>query len=280
MKRNISGPIVLGSAAAREQKERARRWLTRIGVVISFLILVPLVLYLAISVSNLQNALHEAKEEQQNLVSQLQLTAKHSSVRRDIGKLLPAKVEFNNRKKQTLVLVTKVGDIRIVLRPDLSKESVEYINETAKTGCKRCNLYRAEKPGVLIQGALEGETADSSKVPRGECPVGYERIQNVCPEDDASCGCHGPVLSRGTVAWAAGLTGPDFFINCYPQLASWWGTIHTCFGEIQDDASFQVIEEIWRLPTHKIEVGFTHLNEPLSFQMIIEEALDLEIGQS
>ena len=275
--RNISGPIVLGSAAARERSQRARKWFLRLAATLSFMILVPVVVYLSVSVVQLKQALQNTRVEKQRLASQL-LTAKHRNVRRNIGKL-PAQIEYNtNHKKQTLVLTTKLGDIRIVLRPDLSKESVEYMHETVQTGCHRCHLYRAEQPGVL-QGVLEGAATNSSRVPRGECPAGHDHIQNSCPPEDASCGCHGPIMTRGMVAWAAGRSGPDFFINDYPQPSTWWGTVHTVFGEIQDDTSFAVIDEIWKLPTHKIDVGFTHLDELLPFQISIEQESSVEMDQ-
>jgi len=272
--RNISGPIVLGSAAARERSQRARKWFLRLAATLSFVVLVPVVVYLSVSVVQLRQALQNASVEKQRLASQL-LTAKHRNVRRNIGKL-PAQIEYNtnHHPKQTLVLTTKLGDVRIVLRPDLSKESVEYMHETVQTGCHRCHLYRAEQPGVL-QGVLEGETTNSSRdiIPRGKCPAGHDHIPNSCPSpEDASCGCHGPIMTRGMVAWAAGLTGPDFFINDYARPATWWGTVHTVFGEIQDDTSFAVIDEIWKLPTHKIDVGFTHLDELLPFKITIEQA--------
>lgn len=274
VKRNISGPISIGSYSARAgENELARRWLIRVGVVVTFFIL-PVVFYLAFSISSLQSELHNANESQQRLMTQLQ-TTKHSGIRRDTSQL-PAKAEF--QRKHILVLSTKLGEIRIVMRPDLSKESVQYIEETAISGCKRCNLYRAEAPGVL-QGAIEGLTTDASKTPRGACPAGYENFPNPCSDDEKkSCGCHGPVMTRGLVAWAAGLTGPDFFINDYPhERATWWGTTHTCFGEVQDEASFAVIDKIWELPTHKHENGLRNiLNELLEFSIRIEEVSVLE----
>jgi len=285
---------VLGSAAARlDQNETARLWLTRVSLVVVCLIS-PALAYLALSLVHLQTALADAQhqQQQQQLVSEL-ITVKRGSVRRarDMGKLLPPRpsdvaiIEFQqqqqgsssvHKKKQTLVLATRLGDIRIVLRPDLSPESVEYITETVRTGCQRCNLYRAERPGVL-QGRIVGAFTDAAQtVRKGPCPAGYETVPNHCPDYDASCGCHGPVMTRGLVAWAAGKTGPDFFVNDYVPTAHWWGTTHTCFGEIQDAASFAVVDEIWTLPTHKTPEGLTHLNDFLEFQIRIEEEDDDE----
>lgn len=35
------------------------------------------------------------------------------------------------------------------------------------------------------------------------------------------------MMTKGMVAWAAGDTGPDFFIDNYKRKADWWGTQHT-----------------------------------------------------
>jgi hypothetical protein len=34
-------------------------------------------------------------------------------------------------------------------------------------------------------------------------------------------------MTKGMVAWAAGESGPDFFMNNYKAKADWWGTQHT-----------------------------------------------------
>jgi hypothetical protein len=49
--------------------------------------------------------------------------------------------------KDTIILTTSEGSIKIVLRPDLSKESSDYIHAMAADAshCSPCNLYRAEK---------------------------------------------------------------------------------------------------------------------------------------
>jgi hypothetical protein len=133
-------------------------------------------------------------------------------------------------KKETLILKTKIGDVKIVLRPDLSKGSVDYIHRLIKASapdgsCPGCRLYRAEKPGIL-QGILRKDV-DANTV-RGSCPAEFEAVANDCPAWDKQCGCHGPVMTRGMVGWAAGTAGgQDFFIDNYPNPAKWWGTQHT-----------------------------------------------------
>jgi hypothetical protein len=133
-------------------------------------------------------------------------------------------------KAETLVLKTEIGSLRIALRPDLSPGSAEYIRRVlARAGqqgeCPGCRLYRAEKPGIL-QGILRKDV--EKNLVKGECPPGSEAVANDCPEWDKQCGCHGPVMTRGMVGWAAGTSGgPDFFINNYRKPADFWGTQHT-----------------------------------------------------
>ena len=116
-------------------------------------------------------------------------------------------------------------------RSDLSPESVDYIHRLVKhvsqpgQPCRNCRLYRAEKPGIL-QGILRHPNVAPSTT-LGSCPSGFDTVKNDCPKWDANCQCHGPVMTKGMVAWAAGKSGPDFFIDNYPSPAKWWGTQHT-----------------------------------------------------
>jgi hypothetical protein len=130
---------------------------------------------------------------------------------------------------ETLVLKTAEGNIKITLLPDLSKESIDYIRAMVAdaSNCSPCNLYRAEKPGIL-QGVLTNKEIPVPTV-KGTCPRGSEGVPNDCPDWDKTCGCHGPVMTKGMVAWAAGATGPDFFISHYEKPALFWGTQHTAW---------------------------------------------------
>ena len=138
----------------------------------------------------------------------------------------------SSHSKETLLLkTTSMGTLKIVLRPDLSPESVDYIHQLVKhvsqsnQPCRNCRLYRAEKPGIL-QGILRHPNVAPSTT-LGSCPSGFDTVKNDCPKWDANCQCHGPVMTKGMVAWAAGKSGPDFFIDNYPSPAKWWGTQHT-----------------------------------------------------
>lgn len=162
--------------------------------------------------------------------------------------------------------LTNVGILQIALRPEFSEESIEYIHKILEKGCLRCNFYRAEKPGIL-QGMIVNKKVHLP-TNRGHCPPGFENITNDCPEWDKNCACHGPVMERGYVAWAAGDTGPDFFINDYEEKALWWGTQHTVWGLIEDDESFKVLDKVWTLPA-KEEDGSTYLETVIQFDMEI-----------
>jgi cyclophilin family peptidyl-prolyl cis-trans isomerase len=165
---------------------------------------------------------------------------------------------------QTLLLtMPDLGQLKIVLRPEFSSESVQYVKDLIAHGCKRCKFYRAEEPGIL-QGIM-AHPSTPIVVNKGTCPAGYSKVNNDCPAWDQNCDCHGPVMERGMVGWAAGATGPDFFIDAYSQSATWWGTQHTVFGQIQDNESFRVIDTIWTLPVNKGDL--TYLKQDLHFTM-------------
>jgi len=116
-----------------------------------------------------------------------------------------------------LVLETELGSIRIILRPDLSPESVAYVHEVVRTdACSVCRFHRAEKPGIL-QGVIKSKTVPLP-TKKGSCPEDYDGDKE---------NCHGPIMERGMVGWAAGELGPDFFIDDYLRPAKFWETQHT-----------------------------------------------------
>ncbi len=252
----------------------------RIAMISCFLIILVYVIYY---LSRFHIFILDAKKEQQQLQSPLLIrknkepqnenlqiavnVAKNIIMRQTTGKA-NQQLEQLTDKKDILVVTTKVGEIRIMLRSDLSPESVSFVRQMATTpnACVRCNIYRAEKPGIL-QGIIANPKISLENIPKGKCPVGFENVPNACPEWDIACSCHGPIMTKGMVGWAAGATGPDFFIDTYERDAKWWGTQHTVFGEIQDSDSFQVINLIYNtLPTQD-QGGLTILKEPLKFTL-------------
>jgi len=168
-------------------------------------------------------------------------------------------------KKEKLLLSTKGhGDIHIVLRPDLSSESVAYIHEMASSKtCPNCNFYRADQR--ILQGIMKSPAVPKVET-KGNCPVEYRgKSQPVCPKHDPDCGCHGPTMTKGMVGWAGGGTGPDFFIDAFEKPAEFWGQEHTVWGEIQDAESLAVVDAIFKLPTHTD--GMVFLDEKISFEL-------------
>lgn len=118
--------------------------------------------------------------------------------------------------EDTLIISTKHGKMRVVMRPDLSPDSVAYIRALVDSGkCKRCNLYRAEKPGIL-QGIMQ-DPGVNVVVKKGKCPPEYKGVKQDCPAHDPECDCHGPIMTKGMVGWAGGDTGPDFFFDTYER---------------------------------------------------------------
>jgi cyclophilin family peptidyl-prolyl cis-trans isomerase len=252
------------------KSNKAREWVMRMALFSGLLFgLLFLVIYFRTLSAALQHESRPVSASSENAVQEDSQPLRADKV--DTAAKQEAPVIVSSDSEETLVLTTTMGEMRIVLRPDLSKESVQYVKKVVLyRDCPNCRFYRAEKPGIL-QGILKGPDVTLNEV-KGSCPPGYESVPNDCPEWDKSCGCHGPVMTRGMVGWAAGSTGPDFFIDAYQQPAKWWGTQHTVWGEIQDEATLEIIAQIWNLPTSE-EGGLTFLKEPIKFQkMRIETA--------
>eukprot|EP00551_Chaetoceros_affinis_P011566 CAMPEP_0203662310 /NCGR_PEP_ID=MMETSP0090-20130426/319_1 /ASSEMBLY_ACC=CAM_ASM_001088 /TAXON_ID=426623 /ORGANISM="Chaetoceros affinis, Strain CCMP159" /LENGTH=288 /DNA_ID=CAMNT_0050525075 /DNA_START=18 /DNA_END=884 /DNA_ORIENTATION=+ len=166
---------------------------------------------------------------------------------------------------KSITLKTTEGDIVINLRPDLSLPSVQYIQRLLDdpSPCTNCRFYRAEKPGIL-QGILVKKNVKPNKI-LGECPEEMKGKKHDCPPHDPNCGCHGPIMKKGMIAWAAGKGGPDFFIDSYERPAKWWNTDHTVFGEVADDESMGVVMSMYQLPATK--KSLTMLDVPVHFEI-------------
>lgn len=204
----------------------------------------------------------QAQEQQRNL------RANHPSLVLQVAEtaLKPKEADLN-----TLVLSTSHGDIKIALRPDLSPGSVSYIHRLAHTKlCRRCHFYRAEEEGGFLQGIIANKDVGFN-TEKGDCPESAIDVKNECPPWDQSCGCHGPVLKKGMVAWSEGKAGgPDFFINHYDGDATWWGSQHTTFGEIKDDQSMKLLETLFAQPRKAKHNGPTFFEEVIPFEVRLE----------
>ena len=102
---------------------------------------------------------------------------------------------------KSMTFKTSEGDIRIKLRPDLSLPSVQYIQKLLNdpSPCSNCRFYRAEKPGIL-QGILKKKNVPPNTI-LGDCPEGLVGKKHDCPAHDPNCGCHGPIMTKGMIAW-------------------------------------------------------------------------------
>lgn len=169
------------------------------------------------------------------------------------------------KEGKTVTLSTSQGDIIISLRPNLSPDSVKYIQALidSPAPCANCNFYRAEQRGIL-QGILEKDSVPPNLV-LGDCPLSpEEEAEMKKKEEDAMC--HGPEMTRGMVGWAAGEGGPDFFIDNYEKPADWWGHDHTVWGEIVDEKSLGVVDSFFDLPVH--EDVLMYLDDEVPIQLI------------
>lgn len=158
----------------------------------------------------------------------------------------------------TIILETSMGDIMIHTRPDLSRESVVYIQRLMNDPipCTNCKFYRAQDRGIL-QGVMKKKGIEAN-TKLGACP---REVDKTSTESE----CHGPIMTRGMVGWAGGDAGPDFFINNYLRRATWWDHQHTVFGEV-DPTSWGVVESFFDLPRHSIG-EMTFLDKPISFEI-------------
>jgi len=121
------------------------------------------------------------------------------------------------------------GDVRLRLRPDWHAESAAYVAALASSAdaCEdACEVYRVE-PGFLVQGTLRSEKVEGNAKTRD-----------------------GPrLMRRGDVGWAGEGPGPDFFVYLGARPAAHFGTKHTVFAEVADDASMATLERVVRAPS-------------------------------
>eukprot|EP00242_Pyramimonas_sp_CCMP2087_P014655 CAMPEP_0198202240 /NCGR_PEP_ID=MMETSP1445-20131203/5358_1 /TAXON_ID=36898 /ORGANISM="Pyramimonas sp., Strain CCMP2087" /LENGTH=226 /DNA_ID=CAMNT_0043873049 /DNA_START=276 /DNA_END=956 /DNA_ORIENTATION=- len=181
---------------------------------------------------------------------------------------IPLRTE-NAEGEQVVVIHVPQGAIRIKLLPDLAKSSVEQVLRVARQNAcaSECKFYRAE-PGFLLQGSIRSSVASNTQL--GSCPSEFAdkgKPRSVpCPAHDPNCGCHGPIMVPRMVGWAGGGPGPDFFIYAGQGPATHWNNDHTVWGEIADDQSMQVVEDVLKLPSQRPGHGMAMLDEPIHFE--------------
>lgn len=134
---------------------------------------------------------------------------------------------------------TDYGTVKILLRPESSPQTVEYVKDLVSKGVYRgCDIYRVEPPGLTKD---EGGT---------EYREGYALVQGGA----YSCGKQAsnklPVESllqvkKWTVALIAGTSEFFFSLGDHPD----WDGAFSIWGEVLDEKSQKVLEKIVGLPT-------------------------------
>mmetsp|Transcript_57060 Transcript_57060/g.131013 ORF Transcript_57060/g.131013 Transcript_57060/m.131013 type:complete len:313 (-) Transcript_57060:357-1295(-) len=164
--------------------------------------------------------------------------------------------------------------LRLRLLPEHSESSVAFVRHAASSGCAG-ELYRSEKD-FLVQGRISctgSSLTAAPKVVKGGCPAGAAvDTARRCPSHDPSCGCHGPIMTKGMVGWAGGSAGPDFFIYTAAMdtarcpvggcAATHWSRDHTVFAMVADDATWATINELYSLPVRP--GGMTFFREKIA----------------
>ena len=121
-----------------------------------------------------------------------------------------------------------VTALSVRLLPSLSgRSSSDFLMGAADAGCGG-SVYRAEN--FLIQGRIDCAPALAARFPveKGPCPADAKPDEGrKCPAHDPSCGCHGPLMTRGMVGWAGGGAGPDWFVYTGEAPAIQWANDHT-----------------------------------------------------
>jgi len=152
-----------------------------------------------------------------------------------------------------------LGALRVRLRPDLSASSADFVREAASMRCAG-SIDRADRAAVHARFACAAAGAlPQTAVSRGPCPPGVPPDPaRKCPSGEPQCGCHGPLLSRGMVAWADGGTGPDFFVAAREEddTPTKMGHGHTVFGEVEGDDSWAALERLRALPATQTDEGW------------------------
>ena len=136
-----------------------------------------------------------------------------------------------------VVLATPKGNMRLKLRPDWSASSVAYVRLLAAhpLSTPAFEFYRVE-PGFLLQGSLRALIPANNVTTPGPRP-----------------------MRRGDVGWAGGGPGPDFFFFLGAQPATHWGTDHTVWAEVADEASLATADAIAALPPLPTKPGEMHI---------------------
>lgn len=124
-------------------------------------------------------------------------------------------------------------------------------------------FFRAET-GTLLQGKFSDPRIPVLAGPRGTCPIAIDETYEA---SYCNCGCNGPIMEPGMVAWAGGAGGgTNFFIFTGDKgQAEAWKHDHTVWGMLADQESFDTLDAVYKLPSHKS--GVTVLTQSVQFQI-------------
>jgi cyclophilin family peptidyl-prolyl cis-trans isomerase len=163
-----------------------------------------------------------------------------------------------------LVMKTRVGDVVVQLRDDLSPDTTSYFRAFAKrhgAKCAGCAFHRAEN--IPPEGAIDiyGGPGPPYALVQGRLGDG---ARDDLRKESA------PLVERGDVCVVGG--GPDFFIATTGHHE--WGGGHTVFGKVTE-RDMAIVEEITKLPKLTQVWGETHvtaLATKLHFTLEIADA--------
>jgi cyclophilin family peptidyl-prolyl cis-trans isomerase len=161
----------------------------------------------------------------------------HSGALAKDGDVKPGSLPPPDESIKGVVIATPKGNIRLKLRPDWSESSVAFVRLLAAhpLSTPAFEFYRVE-PGFLLQGSLRALIPSNNITTKGP-----------------------RAMQRGDVGWAGAGPGPDFFIYLGSQPATHWGTDHTVWAEVADEASLAMADAIAALPPLPTKPGEMHM---------------------
>ncbi|KAK3265576.1 hypothetical protein CYMTET_25742 [Cymbomonas tetramitiformis] len=159
-----------------------------------------------------------------------------------------------------LVLETKIGDVKIRLRDDLSPRTVDQIRNLVDKGqcTDECAFYRSED--IPAVGAIDNFGGPGPPYALVQGALQMQGVWHSIPKEGS------PIVRRGDVCMIQG--GPNFFIAVAGHRE--WGHAHVVWGKVGD---MSVVDAITKLPVRHETWGETHVTtlvEKLRFTARLE----------
>ena len=147
----------------------------------------------------------------------------------------------------SLVITTKLGGVRLRMRPDAAPQTVEYITRAVRDGVyAKAGFYRSD---FVIQCGLHGTGVTN---PSGDLRVNESSTHTVVSN------------TRGTASiahWDVPDCGnTEFFINlgANAHLDTAYGG-YCVFAQVEDDASFEVVDALAKAIKEQKQVPITSM---------------------